>query len=220
MIRVLIVDDEELVRTGLSLILGSADDISVVGQVSDGADAVAAVARTRPDVVLMDVRMPRQDGIATTRALSALAQAPRVLVVTTFHLDEYVFGAIEAGAAGFLLKDTPPRELIEAVRVVAEGHAMLSPDDTRRLIDRYAAGGRQQRHQVAHQRLAELSPRELEVARAVAGGLSNAEISAELYCSEATVKAHLTHIFTKTGCPNRVRLALLMYDAGETSASA
>lgn len=214
MIRVLIVDDEELVRIGLAMILGSAEDLTVVGQVEDGADALAAVTRTRPDVVLMDVRMPRQDGIEATRAIRSLPDAPRVLVVTTFHLDEYVFGAIEAGADGFLLKDTPPRELIEAVRVVADGHAMLSPRDTRRLIDRFAEPGRQQRRQEAVERLAGLSPRELEVARAVAQGLSNAEIASVLYCSEATVKAHLTHVFTKTGSDNRVRVALLMHAAG------
>ncbi len=220
MIRVLIADDEALVRSGLALILGSADDIVVVGQVGDGTEALAAAARLRPDVVLLDIRMPHLDGIAATRALSALPQPPRVLVVTTFHLDEYVFGAIEAGAAGFLLKDTPPRDLIEAVRVVAEGHAMLSPVDTRRLIDRYATSDSQQRRVAARRRLAALSPRELEVARAVAGGLSNAEISADLYCSEATVKAHLTHIFVKTDCDNRVRLALLIHDAGEVTGRA
>ena len=214
MIRVLVVDDEQLVRAGLAMILGSAEDLTVVGLVEDGADALAAVARARPDVVLMDVRMPRLDGIEATRAIRALPDAPRVLVVTTFHLDEYVFGALAAGADGFLLKDTPPRELIEAVRVVADGHAMLSPQDTRRLIDRFAEPVRQQRQQEATGRLAALSPRELEVARAVAQGLSNAEIASALYCSEATVKAPLTHIHTTTCSDHRVRVALLVHDAG------
>lgn len=217
MIRVLIADDEELVRAGLAMILHTAGDVAVVGEVGDGADVLDAVARDRPDVVLMDIRMPRLDGLTATRALAALPDPPRVLVVTTFHLDEYVFGALEAGAAGFLLKDTPPRELIEAVRVVAEGHAMLSPRDTRALIDRYAGSGRHRRQADAKSRTAGLSPRELEVAQAVARGLSNAEIAAALYCSEATVKAHLTHIFVKTDCDNRVRLALMVRDAGVDS---
>lgn len=213
MIRVLIADDEALVRAGLAMILGSAPDLTVVGEVGDGASVLAAVQRTNPDVVLMDIRMPELDGLAATRQIVALPEHPQVLVLTTFDLDRYVFGALAAGAAGFLLKDTPPLELIEAVRIIAQGHAMLSPRDTRRLIDRYARGDHQGRQAAARQRLAGLSPREQEVAAAVARGMANTEIARQLYCSEATVKAHLTHIFTKTGCDNRVQLALLARDA-------
>lgn len=213
MIRVLIADDEALVRAGLAMILGSAPDLTVVGEVTDGSEVLPAVHRTNPDVVLMDIRMPTLDGLSATRQIVALAAHPQVLVLTTFDLDKYVFGALEAGAAGFLLKDTPPGELIEAVRIIAQGHAMLSPRDTRRLIDRYA-GNLPQGRQAAIERLAGLSPREQEVAAAVTKGMANTEIARRLYCSEATVKAHLTHIFTKTGCDNRVQLALLARDAG------
>jgi DNA-binding NarL/FixJ family response regulator len=213
-IRVLIVDDEALVRAGLAMILSSAADLTVVGEVADGSSVLAAVQGTNPDVVVMDIRMPTLDGLSATRQIVALPGHPQVLVLTTFDLDKYVFGALEAGAAGFLLKDTPPAELIEAVRIIAQGHAMLSPRDTRRLIDRYAGNLQHGRQTAAHRRLATLSPREQEVAAAVTQGLANTEIAGHLYCSEATVKAHLTHIFTKTGCDNRVQLALLVRDAG------
>ena len=214
MIRVLIADDEALVRAGLAMILGSAADLTVVGEVADGSQVLAAVGRTHPDVVLMDIRMPTLDGLSATRQIVAQPGHPQVLVLTTFDLDRYVFGALEAGAAGFLLKDTPPGELIEAVRIIAQGHAMLSPRDTRRLIDRYAGSLQHGRQAAASERLDSLSPRESEVAAAVSRGMANTEIARQLYCSEATVKAHLTHIFTKTGCDNRVQLALLARDAG------
>ncbi|MFT4218964.1 MAG: response regulator transcription factor [Microbacterium sp.] len=212
MIRVCIVDDDALVRAGLGTILSSAGDIEVVGQAANGAEVDELVRRTRPDVVVMDVRMPQVDGIEATRRLTSEG-GPRVLVLTTFRLDEHVFAAIEAGASGFLLKDTPPAELIEAVRVVAAGDAMLSPAHTRALIERYADSGREQRRDAARAVLGELSPREREVADYVAEGLSNAEIGARLFCSEATVKTHLTRVFAKLGETNRVRLAILVRDA-------
>lgn len=212
-IRALIIDDEALVRTGLRLILESADDITVVGEAEDGADAVDAVRRCRPDIVLLDIRMPRLDGLAATVAIRGLDDPPRVLILTTFDVDDHVLRALQAGADGFLLKDTPPRDLIRAVRVIADGDAMLSPSVTRRLITHVAAttrsvdaGGQEQ--------LASLSPREREVLVEVAAGRSNAEIGAALFMSEATVKAHVTHLLTKLQRSNRVQLAILAHDAG------
>ncbi|MFT4232694.1 MAG: response regulator transcription factor [Leucobacter sp.] len=213
MIRVAIVDDDALMRAGLCTILSSASDIEVVGEVGDGAEAPELVQRLRPDVVVMDVRMPRVDGIEATRMLREATPETRVLVLTTFRLDEHVFAAIEAGASGFLLKDTPPLDLIEAIRVVAAGDAMLSPSHTRALIEHFADEGRDRRRDAARELLDQLSPREREVSEGVAEGLSNAEIGARLFCSEATVKTHLTRIFAKIGDTNRVRLALLVRDA-------
>lgn len=212
-VRVAVVDDDPLVRAGLTAIFGSAEDLDVVGDAGDGEQVPALVARTRPDVVVMDVRMPGVDGITATRDVTALDGAPRVLVLTTFHVDEAVFDALEAGASGFLLKDTPPEELISAIRVVAAGEAMLSPADTRSVIDRFAKTDRGRRRERAQAALGELSTREREVAEAVAEGLSNAEIGKLLFCSEATVKTHLTHAFGKLGFANRVRLAILVRDA-------
>lgn len=212
MIRIAIVDDDALVRAGLRTIFSSAPDLEVVGEAEDGSGVPDLVDRERPDVVVMDIRMPDVDGIEATRRLSGRSDA-RVLVLTTFQLDEHVFAAIEAGAAGFLLKDTPPRELIEAVRVVAAGDAMLSPSHTRALIAHFADSGRDRRRDAARDALALLSPREHEVAVGVAEGLSNAEIGARLFCSEATVKTHLTRVFAKVADTNRVRLALLIRDA-------
>lgn len=214
MIRVLIVDDDALVRAGLSMILSAAEDIEVVAEAADGEEAIQRTAEHRPDVVVMDIRMPGMDGItATSRITASPPPHPRVLVLTTFHLDEYVFGALEAGASGFALKDLRPRELIEAVRVVERGDALLSPEDTRTLIDRYARPEEAERRRAARTALEALSPREREVAEAVSRGLTNTEIAAELFCSEATVKAHLTHIFTKLGIDNRVQVAILAHDA-------
>jgi DNA-binding NarL/FixJ family response regulator len=212
--RVVIVDDEALVRAGLRLILESGEDLEVVGEAEDGADAVDAVRRHRPDVVLMDIRMPRQDGLTTTTELQRLADPPKVIVLTTFDLDDYVFRALQAGASGFLLKDTPPRELVNAVRVVAAGEAMLSPAVTRRLIGHFAAGGRNDRQRAAKQRLTALTERELEVLGAVGRGLSNADIGRELFMSEATVKAHVSRVLVKVGATNRVQVAILAHDAG------
>lgn len=222
MIRVAIVDDDALVRAGLRGILSSAEDIEVVGEADDGAGVPDLVRQHHPDVVVMDIRMPQVDGIEATRRLVGGSDpngtgpdgsGTRVLVLTTFQLDEHVFAAIEAGASGFLLKDTPPRELIDAVRIVAAGDAMLSPSHTRALIERFADSGLDQRRTSARSLLESLSPRELEIAVAVAEGLSNAEIGARLFCSEATVKTHLTRVFAKLEDTNRVRLALLVHDA-------
>jgi DNA-binding NarL/FixJ family response regulator len=213
-IRVLLVDDDALVRAGLSMILASAADLEVVGEAADGADAVAAVRAHRPDVVLMDVRMPRVDGLAATAAVVALDDPPRVVILTTFGLDEYVFRALEAGASGFLLKDTPPRDLVDAVRVVARGDAMLSPSVTRALVERFAASAQDGRRSAALGRLSPLTDREREVLVAVGGGLSNAEIGRELFMSEATVKTHVSRLLFKLGCANRVQVAILAHDAG------
>jgi DNA-binding NarL/FixJ family response regulator len=212
--RVLVVDDEALVRAGLRMILESDDGLVVVGEAEDGADVVSAVDRTRPDVVLMDIRMPRLDGLAATAALQALDAPPAVIVLTTFDLDDYVFRALQAGAAGFLLKDTPPRELIQAVRVVASGESMLSPTVTRRLIAHFATDPRAERRQQAMERIDTLTPRELEVLVEVGRGASNAEIGTALFMSEATVKAHVSRVLVKLDRTNRVQAAILAHDAG------
>jgi DNA-binding NarL/FixJ family response regulator len=212
--RILIIDDEALVRAGLRMILDSAADIDVVGEADDGADAVEAIRRCQPDVVLMDIRMPRLDGLAATTAIRQLAGAPPVVILTTFDLDDYVFRALQAGAAGFLLKDTPPLELVQAVRVVATGESMLSPSVTRRLIAHFASDSRTSRQQQARDRLTELSPRELEVFAHVGQGLSNADIGTALFMSEATVKAHVSRLLVKLQLANRVQIALLAHDAG------
>jgi len=214
MTRVLIIDDEALVRAGLRMILESADDIDVVGEAEDGADAVEAVRRCSPDVVLMDIRMPRLDGLAATVAIRAVDNAPPVVILTTFDLDDFVFRALQAGAAGFLLKDTPPRELIQAVRVVANGDSMLSPSVTRRLIAHFAADERPARAGRDLQRFAELTEREHEVMIEVGRGLSNADIGTALFMSEATVKAHVSRLLVKLGVANRVQIAILAHDAG------
>jgi DNA-binding NarL/FixJ family response regulator len=212
-IRVLLVDDEELVRSGLRMILETAGDIEVVGEAADGRGAVDQVRRHRPDAVLMDIRMPGLDGLAATRELAALPDPPKVIMLTTFELDEYVHAALEHGAVGFLLKDTPPRDLIQAVRTVAEGNAMLAPTVTRRLIEEFAA--RSSAPAVAaRERLEALTEREREVVVAVARGLSNAEIGRRLFMSEATVKAHVSHVLAKLGLRNRVQAAILVHDAG------
>ena len=214
MTRILIVDDEALVRAGLRMILESQDDFDVVGEVDDGAVAVEAVRRCTPDVVLMDIRMPKVDGLAATRAVRALDDPPQVIVLTTFDLDDYVFRALQAGASGFLLKDTPPRDLIQGVRVVASGESMLSPTVTRRLITRFAADPRMDRQRAAAERFATLTEREAEVCLQVGRGLSNAEIGTTLFMSEATVKAHVSRLLTKLGAANRVQIAILVHDCG------
>ena len=213
MIRVLLVDDEELVRSGLRMILQASADIEIVGEASNGAEAIEQVRRRRVDVVLMDIRMPTMDGLTATRQIAASPDPPKIIVLTTFELDEYVHTALENGAVGFLLKDTPPRDLAQAVRTVADGNAMLAPRVTRRLIAQFAAG-RGGQAAAARKRLEALTEREREVVVAVAQGLSNAQIGRRLFMSEATVKAHLSRVLAKLGISNRVQAAILAHDAG------
>lgn len=213
MIRVLVVDDEALVRSGLRLILEAAGDIVVVGEARDGAEAVAAVERLRADVVLMDVRMPGMDGLAAAERIMRRDDPPKVIMLTTFDLDEHVHRALRVGAVGFLLKDTPPRDLAAAVRTVAAGNAMLAPTVTRRLIGSFVERG-PSRTEAAHERFAVLTTRERQVVRAVARGLSNAEIGRELTMREATVKTHVSRALAKLGLANRVQAAILVYEAG------
>jgi DNA-binding NarL/FixJ family response regulator len=212
-IRVLLVDDDPLVRAGLQMILSSAEEIEVVGEAADGAEAVATVEAHRPDVVLMDIRMPGVDGIAATTALRRLAQPPHVIVLTTFQADEHVLSALRAGADGFLLKDTEPSEIVRAVRLVAAGGAMLSPSVTRTLLSHLGDDGSADRRRLAAERLTSLTDREREVATAVGSGASNADIAASLHMSEATVKAHVSRLLTKLGLTNRVQIAILVHDA-------
>jgi DNA-binding NarL/FixJ family response regulator len=214
-VKVLLVDDDALVRAGLRLVLSSAEDIDVVGEEDDGIGAVAAVRRHRPDVVLMDIRMPRVDGIAATAAVRQLDAAPQVIVLTTFQADEHVVAALRAGASGFLVKDTPPTEIIAAIRLVAAGDAIVSPSVTRTLLSHFAPTGAAERQHAAARQLGQLSPREREVARAVGTGSSNAEIAAALFMSEATVKAHVSRLLTKLGVSNRVQVAILVHDAAQ-----
>ncbi|MCW2137852.1 response regulator [Actinoplanes cyaneus] len=211
-VRVLIVDDDPLVRAGLSMILNGADDVRVVGQAGDGGEVPDAVAEHRPDVVLMDIRMPGVDGLTATEALRRRPDAPEVLVLTTFDADEFVLRALRAGAGGFLLKDTPPAQIRDAVLRVASGEATLSPSVTRQLITHVTAPQPDRRQ--AGRRLDQLSTRELDVALAVAQGKSNAEIATDLFMSIATVKAHVSRLLTKLGLNNRVQIALLVHDAG------
>jgi DNA-binding NarL/FixJ family response regulator len=213
-LRVLLVDDDPLVRTGLSMILGSAADIEVAGEASDGDEAVARVRATSPDVVLMDIRMRRMDGLAATRAVTAMTDPPHVLVLTTYDLDEYVFDALAAGASGFLLKECSPQKIIDAVRTVAKGDVMLSPGTTRRLVGHFVAARANPRRQRALTKLGVLSVREREVVTAVAQGKSNADIAGELFLSEATVKTHITRTFAKLDVTNRVQLTIFAYEAG------
>jgi DNA-binding NarL/FixJ family response regulator len=213
-IRVLLVDDDALVRSGLRMMLAGAAGIEVVAEVDDGRGVLAAVDAQHPDVVLMDIRMPQLDGIEATRLLRAQPGAPQVLVLTTFDADELVVRALRAGAAGFLLKDTAPAEIVRAIELVAAGESMLSPSVARRLVALVAGDpDSAARLEGARDRLAGLSPREREVALAVGRGLANAEIAAELYMSVATVKAHVSRLLTKLGVENRVQIALLVQEA-------
>jgi DNA-binding NarL/FixJ family response regulator len=211
MIRVLIADDQALVRTGFRVILNAEPDLEVVGEAADGRETIEAVRTQRPDVVLMDIRMPNLDGIEATRRLAAAAPAPRVLILTTFDLDQYVYEALRAGASGFLLKDASAEELLQAVRVVAAGEALLSPSITRRLIADYARRPPPNERPAA---LDELTPRELEVLRLIARGLSNRDIARKLVLGDATIKTHVARIFAKLDLHDRTQAVVLAYETG------
>ncbi|MGO1974097.1 MAG: response regulator transcription factor [Propionibacteriaceae bacterium] len=213
MIRLVIVDDDAMVRTGLRLILGGDADLEIVGEAEDGVVGLEVIAQTRPDVVLMDIRMPRKDGLATTEELLRRPDPPKVLVLTTFDADDQVLQALHLGAAGFLLKDTPPPRMIEAIRAVAAGEPVLSPSVASQVIAA-ATGGRHTADAAASEALGLLTEREREVAIEVARGRSNAEIAERLYLSIATVKANITRIFTKLDTDNRVTVAMKVRDAG------
>jgi DNA-binding NarL/FixJ family response regulator len=213
-IGVLIVDDDPLVRAGLTMMLGGAGDIRVVAEARDGTEVAPLVDRHAPGVVLMDIRMPVMDGLSATEALRARPGAPEVIVLTTFDADDHVLRALRAGAAGFLLNDTPPHEIVAAVRQVAQGHPVLSPAVIRRLITRVADSGHDRRRARARERLAHLNDRERQVAVAVGQGRSNAEIGAVLHLGLPTVKTHVSSILTKLDLNNRVQIALLAHDAG------
>lgn len=213
-IRLLLVDDDALVRAGLALMLGGSDRLEVVAEAAHGREAVDRVRDGGIDVVLMDLRMPVMDGIEATAAIAALPTAPRVLVLTTFDADDYVVRALAAGAHGFLLKDTPPAQIVEAIATVVAGEPALSPAITRRLIAQVTDGAADGREARAESLVASLTDRERDVALAIGRGASNAEIASELHLSLATVKAHISHLFTKLGAVNRVQVAITMHDAG------
>jgi DNA-binding NarL/FixJ family response regulator len=216
-IRILLVDDQALVRAGFRMILDAEPEMEVVGEAADGREAIEQVRSLRPDVVLMDIRMPELDGLeASRRILSdgvAGDEAPRILMLTTFDLDEYVYEALRAGASGFLLKDTPPEQLVAAIQVVAAGDALLSPSITRRVISEFVKGTGP-KPQAQFPRLQDLTARELEVLVLIARGLSNAEIAKALYVSETTVKTHVARILMKLGLRDRVQAVVLAYEAG------
>jgi DNA-binding NarL/FixJ family response regulator len=214
MIRVLLVDDDPLVRAGLAMIIASASDLQVVGEAGDGLEAVDSVRAHRPQVVLMDIRMPHLDGIAATAHVRAMPTPPEVLVLTTFQADAYVLDALRAGASGFLLKDTPPPEILAAIRQVAAGGTTLSPTVARTVIDHIAQSAGDERRASAEAALATVSQREREVAVEISRGRSNAEIADALFLSEATVKAHVSRLLTRLDLNNRVQIAMLVHDAG------
>lgn len=213
-IRVAVIDDDAMARTGLVMILSSAADIEVVGQADDGDRAADLVARHSPDVVLMDIQMARMSGLEATRSLAGRAGAPKIVVITSFNLDEYVYDTLAAGASGFLLKEASPQQIIEAVRVAVRGDAMLSPQATTHLINHVVRSANNPRHHLARSRLELLTDREREVLAAVAQGMSNAEIAGRLFLSEATIKTHLTRMFSKLDVTNRVQLAIFAHQSG------
>jgi DNA-binding NarL/FixJ family response regulator len=208
-IRVALADDQALVRAGFRMIVQSQSDLQIAGEAADGQEAIDLVRRERPDVILMDIRMPRIDGIAATRQVAALT---RVVILTTYELDEYVFDALTAGASGFLLKAAPPEDLIHAIRVVASGEALLAPSVTRRLIEEFAR--RPEPPARRPKELASLTEREVEVLREVARGLSNHEIATKLHVSETTIKTHVAHLLDKLDLRDRVQAVILAYEAG------
>lgn len=209
MIRVVIADDQPLVREGFAAVINRVADLELVGEAGDGEEVQAVVQRERPDVVLMDIRMPRLDGIEATRRITSGPTDARVIVLTTFDLDEYVFAALKAGASGFLLKDAPPESLLDAVRVVAAGDALLAPAVTRRLLDQFATAGA-----LDASALATLTEREREVLVLVARGLSNSEIGAELFVSAATAKTHVARLLAKLQARDRTQLVAIAYETG------
>ncbi len=213
-VRVLLVDDDPLLRAGLTMMLAGAAELSIVAEAGDGAEVPDLVAGHRPDVVLMDIRMPGTDGLTATERLRARPDAPEVIILTTFDADEHVLRALRAGAAGFLLKDTPPAEIVTAVLRVADGQPVLSPSVTRRLMSRVAESDRDRRRDRARQRLALLTDRERDIAVRVGEGKPNIDIGRALYLSVPTVKTHISRILTKLDLNNRVQIALLVHDAG------
>jgi DNA-binding NarL/FixJ family response regulator len=212
-LSVLIVDDQALVRAGFRMILDAEEDIDVAGEAADGADAVAEAQRLKPDVILMDVRMPQVDGIEATRRVLADGLDTKVVMLTTFDMDEYVYDALRAGASGFLLKDVPPEQLVAGIRAVAQGDALLAPSVTRRVIEEFVRRPPAS-VQTMPPEVAELTARELEVLQLVAKGLSNAEIAKELFVSETTVKTHVAHVLTKLAVRDRVQAVVLAYECG------
>jgi DNA-binding NarL/FixJ family response regulator len=215
-IRVLIADDQSMVRAGFRMLLAGEEDIEVVAEARDGLEAVDKATRFEPNVILMDIRMPELDGLEATRRILAANDSARILILTTFGLDEYVYEALRAGASGFVLKDDPPEQLISAVRTVAGGNALLSPEITKRVIEQFARIPRL----VPPKELDELTPREQDILRLIATGLSNAEIGQQLYISETTVKTHVTHILQKLGLRDRVQAVVLAYRTGLIEADA
>ena len=209
-IRVLVADDQAMVRAGFRMLLSGEDDIDVVAEASNGLEAVERAAQSRPTVVLMDIRMPEMDGLAATRLILAADECARVLILTTFDLDEYVYEALRAGASGFVLKDDPPEQLLAAIRVVAGGEALLSPAITKRVIAQFTRLPRP----APPKEIEDLTERELDVLRSVARGLSNAEIGRELYIGDTTVKTHITHILQKLNLRDRVQAVVLAYETG------
>jgi DNA-binding NarL/FixJ family response regulator len=212
-VRVLIVDDDALVRSGLTMMLGGADSVEVVGEAQDGSEVLGAIDRHRPDVLMLDLRMPNVDGLGALALLRGQPQPPAVIVLTTFDTDEHVLQALRQGAAGFLVKDTPPAEIVRAIELVASGESMLSPTVTRRLIDHLAADGAGDERRRAADRLRRLSPRDVEIADAIAQGKANAVIAAELHLSVATIKSHVSAMLATLQLENRVQLALLVQEA-------
>ncbi|UJA20555.1 response regulator transcription factor [Thermoleophilia bacterium SCSIO 60948] len=211
-IRVLLVDDQALIRTGFRMILDAEEDIEIVGESADGTQGVDSAKRLKPDVVLMDIRMPEMDGIEATRRITQIEDGPKVLMLTTFDLDEYVYDALRAGASGFLLKDVPADRLADGIRVVAQGESLLAPSVTRRLIEEFSRVAPSQ--QTEAEGIEELTPRELEVLKLIARGMSNAEIADSLIVGETTVKTHVARVLMKLGIRDRVQAVVLAYESG------